>query len=312
MPKTAILFTGQGAQSVGMGRSVAEASAQAAEVFERAGVILGFDIARLCFEGPAERLEQTNIQQPAIFVTSVAIWRALDDGRSLDEPSAAMAGLSLGEYTALHAAGSLTFDDALRLVHRRGQLMQQAAEAAPSGMVTALGLEPDQIDAICREAAADGVITPANFNCPGQIVVSGARAACDLAARLIEQAGGRAVPLKVAGAFHSPLMQSAADGLARVLADTPLRTPAIPVIANVDCQPHADPATMRRKLTDQVTHPIRWQASIERLIADGVERFVEIGPGRILTGLMKKIDRRMPVTNVATAADLAQVAGQTA
>lgn len=308
MPRTAILFTGQGAQSVGMGKDVASASPAAAEVFEQANQIVGYDLRTACFEGPAEVLERTDVQQPAIFVTSVAIWRALDDGKAVEENPAAMAGLSLGEYTALYAAGAVSFADALRLVQRRGELMQAAALAVPSGMVTAVGLEPEAVEAICREASAAGVISPANFNCPGQIVVSGTRAACELAVKLIEEAGGRAVPLKVAGAFHSALMQPAADGLAEMLAATAFSTPRVPVVANVNCQYHADPASIRGWLAGQLTHPVRWQASIERLLSEGVERFVEIGPGRVLTGLLKKIARGTPVLNISNAEGLAQFA----
>jgi len=183
--------------------------------------------------------------------------------------------------------------------------MQAAAMAVASGMVSALGLESAQVDAICREASKAGVIVPANFNCPGQIVLSGARDACAAVVPLIEKAGGRAVPLKVAGAFHSPIMQPAADGLAEVLAHTPIQPPRMPVLANVDCQPHGAPDTIRAKLTAQLTSPVLWQASVEKMLADGVEQFVEIGPGRILTGLLKKISRRTPVVNVATADGLA-------
>jgi len=308
MPKTAILFAGQGAQSVGMGRDVAAASMAATAVFTQASEVLGYDLEKYCFEGPLDKLEQTDIQQPAIFTASVAIWRALDDGRALGEVPAAMAGLSLGEYTALYAAGSMSFEDGLRLVKRRGELMQAAAASVASGMVTALGLESDEVEAICREASAAGTISPANFNCPGQIVLSGAKAACDRAAALIERAGGRAVPLKVAGAFHSPLMGSAADGLARMLARTAFQPPEVPVMANVNCQYYRDAGTIREWLTGQLTRPVLWQASIERLISEGVESFVEIGPGRVLSGLVKKISRRTPVVNVSKADSLARLA----
>ncbi|HOW72702.1 MAG TPA: ACP S-malonyltransferase [Phycisphaerae bacterium] len=300
MARTAVLFTGQGAQSVGMGKDIAQRSGPAAEIFERAARIVGYDLRALCFEGPADRLEQTDIQQPAIFTTSVAIWQAMTNNRQWAAPPVAMAGLSLGEYTALYAAGAVSFDDALRLVQRRGELMQAAAVATPSGMVSALGLDLTQVETVCRSAAAAGLLVPANFNCPGQIVLSGTRAACEAAVPLIEQAGGRAIPLKVAGAFHSPIMQSAADGLAEVLARTPLQTPAFPVVANVNCENHRDAVTIRQWLADQLTHPVRWQASIERLLNEGVERFIEVGPGRVLAGLLKKIARRTPVVNVST------------
>jgi len=305
MAKTAILFAGQGAQTVGMGRDIAEASPAAAAVFERANEMVGYDLRALCFGGPAERLEQTDVQQPAIFTTSAAIWQALQERTGLPEPVAAMAGLSLGEYTALFAAGSLSFEDALRLVKRRGELMQAAATAVPSGMVSAIGLDPDNVEAICSQASDAGVIQPANFNSPGQIVLSGAKAACEKAAVLIEQAGGRAIPLKVAGAFHSPLMKPAADGLAEMLAVTPFTAPRVPVIANVNCQPHGDAATIRRRLAEQLTQPVRWQESMETLLAEGVEQFIEVGPGRVLTGLMKKISRKTSIINISSAADLA-------
>ncbi|HSW46686.1 MAG TPA: ACP S-malonyltransferase [Phycisphaerae bacterium] len=307
MPKTAILFTGQGAQSPGMGKDIAAACAPAAEVFDRANEVVGYDLRTLCFEGPAERLEQTDIQQPAIFTTSVAIWRAMNEGRDLPEPPVAMAGLSLGEYTALHAAGALSFEDALRLVKRRGELMQAAAASVAGGMVSALGLDTQQVEDICRQAGSAGMIRPANFNSPGQIVLSGTKAACEAVVPLIEQAGGRAIPLKVAGAFHSPIMRPAAEGLAEVLAKMPIQPPPMPVIANVNCQPHGDPATIRACLTAQLTEAVLWQASIEKMLADGVARFIEVGPGRVLTGLLKKISRRTPVVNVSTANDLASL-----
>ncbi len=312
MAGTAVLFTGQGAQAVGMGRDIVDSSAEAAALFERANAVVGYDLRKLCLEGPAERLEQTDIQQPAIFTTSAAIWRALHDGADLKVPIAAMAGLSLGEYTALYAAGSVTFEDALRLVQRRGELMQAAARAVPGGMVTALGLSAEQAEAVCREAAAAGRLAPANFNCPGQIVLSGERAACEAAVGLIEQAGGRAIPLKVAGAFHSEAMRSAAEGLAQVLAATPFKTPSIPVVANVNCRYHGEADTIRHWLADQLTCPVRWQQSIETLLTAGIDRFIEIGPGRILSGMLKKISRATPVVNISTEADLARACSEVA
>ena len=308
MPKTAVLFTGQGAQSVGMGRDVADASPAAAAVYEQANRIVGYDLRALCFEGPADKLEQTDIQQPAIFTTSVAIWSALEEKGGIGEPVAAMAGLSLGEYTALHAAGSVSFEDALRLVKRRGELMQAAARATASGMVCVIGLEPEKVQALCGQAADGEVLQPANYNCPGQIVVSGSKAACERVVKRVEEAEGRAIPLPVAGAFHSPLMQSAADGLTEMLERTPFETPSVPVVANVNCQNHTDAGTIRPWLTQQLTQPVLWQASIERLLEEGVERFIEIGPGRVLIGLMRKISRRTPVTNVGTADRLAELA----
>lgn len=307
MGRLAVLFTGQGAQSVGMGRDLIEASPTAQDVFDRANRVVGYDLADVCFNGPADRLARTDIQQPAIFTTSVAIWRALNNGQDLGEAPEAMAGLSLGEYTALYAAGTVSFEEALDLVNRRGKLMQSAAKAVPSGMVTALGLDAECVDAICQEASSLGIIQPANFNCPGQIVVSGVKEACDRAARLIEEAGGRAIPLPVAGAFHSPIMQPAADALYERLTATRFIEPKVPVIANVNCEFYPDASVIPHWLTQQLTQPVRWSESIERLLAEGFDQFVEIGPGRVLTGLMKKISRRTQMLTVSTAADLGQL-----
>ncbi len=301
MGSTAILFPGQGAQKVGMGRDVADVSPVAAETFAQADEVLGFDLASRCFDGPADRLAATDIQQPAIFVTSVAIYRAWCRTGGGPSPTAA-AGLSLGEYTALHVAGSLSFEDALRLVRRRGELMQEAAEAEAGGMVSIMQLSESDVDAICAEANADGeVVAPANFNCPKQIVISGHTGACDRAATLVEEHGGRAIALQVAGAFHSPLMQPAADKLRDALAEVDIHEPRFPVIANVDAAAHGSAEQIRDALVRQVTSPVRWQRSIEGLIEQGTSTFVEIGPGRVLTGLMRRIDRSVQAINVSTA-----------
>lgn len=305
MSATVIIFPGQGAQTVGMGRDVADASQAAADLFQRADRVLGFDLSRFCFDGPESELARTDIQQPAIFVTSVAIWHALQErGATRDVTLTAAAGLSLGEYTALHVAGAVSFDDALTLVRRRGQLMQEAAQAVPGAMVSIIGGDHASVDALCAEAAHGEVLVAANFNCPGQIVISGAIDACR---RAVEQAathGVRAVMLKVAGAFHSPLMASAAERLLPALDAASFDAPSFPVIANVDAAPHGRPADIRRALARQVTEAVRWQQSIERLIAEGCDRFIEIGPGRVLTGLMRKIDRGVRAVNISTAAGL--------
>lgn len=299
-----------------MGRDFAERWPAAAEVFEQANAIVGYDLRKYCFEGPAESLERTSIQQPAIFTTSVAIWTVVNKVENLRGEPVAMAGLSLGEYTALYAAGSLSFADGLRLVQKRGELMQQAAEAVPSGMVSIMGLDVEKVEAICAQACemlpSGAVMVPANFNCPGQIVVSGSRSACEAILPLVEQAGGRAIPLKVAGAFHSPLMKPAAQSLQEVLQATPVAQPRVPVVANVNCENHRDAGSIRQWLADQLTHPVRWQASMERLLKENVDKFVEIGPGRVLTGLMKKIARSATVANVSTAANVEQLADLTA
>ena len=288
-----------------MGRDFAETSGAAQEIFRRADDVLGFALSRICFDGPAEELERTDIQQPAIFVTSAAIWAAfLEAGGGRDQFSFA-GGLSLGEYTALYVAGAMSFEDALRLVHRRGQLMQEAATAAPSGMVSLIGADEATVSDLCDKARGDGVLAAANFNCPGQIVVAGSKDACERAAGLAEAASCRAIPLAVAGAFHSPLMASAAEGLAPVLAETSFQAPVLPVISNVTANYHGDPDSIRESLRRQVVEPVRWQRCVERMIADGVERFIEIGPGRVLAGLMRKIDRKRTTINIGTAVSLA-------
>jgi len=306
MSGSAAIFPGQGAQLVGMGRDVSARHPRAAETFAQADEILGFALSRLCFEGPAEQLNATDIQQPAIFTTSVAIFRAaVDEGLFTPESFAAMGGLSLGEYTALHLAGALSFEDALRLVYRRGQLMQQACERTPGGMASLIGMDEEVVLALCERVAAHGRLRPANFNCPGQIVISGDKAACDAAVSLAAEHDGRAVPLDVAGAFHSELMRPAADGLRAALEACDFRPPSPPVIANVDAEYHREPEAIRESLYRQVFNPVRWQACVERLIADGCEVFWEVGPGRVLTGLMRKINRKVRTINLSTAEALA-------
>jgi [acyl-carrier-protein] S-malonyltransferase len=309
MSASAAIFPGQGAQLVGMGKDVSEQFPAARAVFAEADRILGFPLSTLCFDGPAERLEATDIQQPAIFTTSVAVYRAaLDAGVIRQEQFGALGGLSLGEYTALHLADALSFGDALRLVHRRGQLMQQAAENSQVGMVSLMGMDEDRVLALCERVAEKGRVRPANFNCPGQIVISGDRAACAAAAGLADEFDGKAIPLKVAGAFHSDLMKPAADGLRPVLEAVEIRRPRCRVIANVDADYHGEPAAIRESLYRQVFSPVRWQACVQRLIADGCTAFWEIGPNRVLTGLMRKIDRNARTTNLSKASDLAPAA----
>ena len=306
MGRRAVIFPGQGAQSVGMGRDVAESSVAARSVFDRANDLLGFDLARLCFEGPPGELEKTDIQQPAIFVASVAIWEAFIEAGGQRDWFSWAAGLSLGEYTALHIAAAVGFDDALRLVRRRGQLMQEASLASPSGMVSLIGAEEGAARALCDRAREGEVLAPANFNCPGQIVISGSKGACDRAVQLAAEMGCRAVALAVAGAFHSPLMEPAARGLNGVLAETHFTTPALAVISNVGAETHGEPAVIRDALRRQLTQPVLWQRCIERMIEEGAAQFVEMGPGRVLTGLMRKINRRVPVDNVSTTDSITQ------
>jgi len=295
----AFLFPGQGAQHVGMGAELCRCIAVARDVFDQAEQVTGLPIKKLCFEGPQEELSRTDISQPAIFTVSMAMLGALDSLLPPDQvPTAAYcAGLSLGEYTALCAAGSMSFADALAVVAKRGQLMQDAAVAVPGGMVSLLGADEDVAAKVCRAARGEGVLVPANFNCPGQIVVSGTLDACRKAEEVAAECGASgAVPLDVAGAFHSPLMQPAADALAEVLAGVQVRPPRAGVLSNVTGQPHGRPEEIRRRLLDQLTSPIRWQRNCEFLLAEGVDTFLEIGPGRVLAGLMKRVERRASVT----------------
>lgn len=302
----AAIFPGQGAQLVGMGRDVFESQSTARDTYAEADDILGFPLSSLCFEGPAEKLNATDIQQPAIFVTSVALFRAAAATDAIQpERYVAMAGLSLGEYTALHLAGAITFADAVRLVYRRGQLMQQAAEQSAGGMVSLMGMDESQALALCESVKASGEVRPANYNCPGQIVISGDAAACEAATKAVDEFGGKAIPLKVAGAFHSKLMKPAADALREALDKADIHPPKVRVISNVDVRDHQSPDDIRESLYRQVFNPVRWQACVEKLIADGVTEFHEIGPNRVLAGLNRKIDRSVKTVNYSNAEQLA-------
>lgn len=299
----AFLFPGQGAQKVGMGRDLHEAFPAARRVFDEAQAATGLPLETLCFEGPEEELARTDICQPAIFTVSAATLAVLGDllgGERLEalRPSY-VAGLSLGEYTALYAADAIDLQPAARLVARRGELMQQAATAVPSGMVAIAGLDEARARQLAQAAAADQPLTCANFNCPGQIVLSGAIEACRRAEEMAADFGAKgAIPLKVAGAFHSEIMAPAAETFAEALDEVDFRDPKTPVVANVDAEPYADAGDIAGKLLAQLTSAIRWQQSMERLRARGVETFYEIGPGRVLAGLMRRIDRRANVISL--------------
>ncbi len=300
--KTGFLFPGQGAQVVGMGAEIAQAFPAAAEIFERANNILGFDLSSICFEGPAEKLNSTTISQPAIFVTSAAILEALKTNSATSDISADVtAGLSLGEYTALYAAGVIGFQDALVLVQKRGQAMQAAADATEGAMISIIGLDEEKVSQLCAEASENELLAPVNFNCPGQIVVSGARAACERAKELAEKYGAiKAVPLEVAGAFHTQMMSSAAEALECALSNCPISGPSeIKIVANINADYYQSAKEIAEGLIKQLTCPILWQKCMERLLADGVEKFYEIGPGRVLTGLMRRINRKTKVINVS-------------
>lgn len=302
MPKTAFLFPGQGAQTVGMGAEVAASLPAAAELFDRATDILGYDLLQLCKEGPAEKLNSTVHSQPALFVCSLAALEQLKKHSPEVVASCDItAGLSLGEYTALVFAGAIDFEAGLRLVQTRGQAMQDAADTVASGMVSILGMEREEIEKLCVEARGNEVLQVANLLCPGNIVVSGSSSACKRITPLAESAGAmKVIPLAVAGAFHTPLMQPAVERLSEALAEVEIRAPRIPVISNVDAKTHTDPEEIRSLLVKQVVSPVLWEASMSWLIKDfGVEQCYEIGPGKVLRGLLKRIARKLPCENVA-------------
>lgn len=296
-----ILFPGQGAQHVGMGRAWAEHSAEARRTFEAADRALGIDLSRLCFGGPEDDLTRTDVAQAAIYVASVACCRAMAEAGELDWGAVgATAGLSLGEYTALWAAGAFSFEDGLSLVRQRGRFMQAAAAASPSGMVALIGADEAQAGELCRRAAGDGVLVPANFNCPGQVVVSGSSDACERALTAAEAMGLRASALSVAGAFHSPLMRPAAERMAEALDEAAWNAPEATVMSNVTGRPHAaDVASVKSLLVEQIVKPVRWADNVRWLIDQAPGRFVEPAPGKVISGLMRRIDRKTRVDNFA-------------
>ncbi|MDO4585335.1 MAG: ACP S-malonyltransferase [Planctomycetia bacterium] len=302
MGKTAFLFPGQGAQFVGMGKNLYEQLPAARKLYDQANEILGYSLTDICFQGPIEQLSSTVISQPALFVTSLAALESLKATRpEVVERCSATAGLSLGEYTALVFAGVMDFQEALLVVQQRGLAMQEASDATPSGMVSILGLEEAEVEKWCEEYRGDETLQIANYLCPGNIVVSGTQAECErLAKEMMEKNVARVVPLAVAGAFHTPLMRPADARLAEVLAKVTLKPPRIPVLSNVDAQAHSEPETIRSILIQQVLSPVEWEKSMRRFLAEGYDDFYEIGPGRVLRGLMKRIDRKISCQNIET------------
>jgi [acyl-carrier-protein] S-malonyltransferase len=302
------IFPGQGAQHVAMGKDLHDAFPKAAELFRRADEVLDLPLSETCFTAPTEVINRTDICQPAIFLVSAATIEVLEEEKGLDRTKfSAAAGLSLGEYSALWFAGALDFEDALALTRLRGRLMQEASEAQPSGMVSVLGLSREQIEEVCAETRnRGGIVCVANLNSPGQVVISGARDALEKTAERLKELGAkRTLPLAVAGAFHSPLMAPAAERLKEKLAATEIRPAGIPVIANVNAEPVTKPDEVRENLVRQLTNPVLWEASMRRLIAEGCRDFLEPGPGRVLAGLMRKIERDATVEGYPDAAAIA-------
>ncbi len=308
--KTAYIFPGQGAQVVGMGKDFYDAEPLAKQFFDKAAQIVGFELSKICFEGPQDKLNSTTISQPAIFAVSVAILEVLKS-KGLIEPANVTAGLSLGEYTALYAAGVISFEDGLKLVAKRGQAMQAAADASKGSMVSIIGLEQQAVEKLCAEAADGQLLSCANFNCPGQIVITGDIDACKRALTLAEKYGAmKALELKVAGAFHSEMMAPAADELKKALGQSQISAPAnIEIISNVDAEYYKTKEQISQGLVRQLTGTVLWQKCMERLLADGVTKFYEIGPNKILTGLMRRINRKTDIVNVNSIAGMNELIG---
>lgn len=302
MSNRAVVFPGQGSQYVGMGKELYKRHSVAREFFDRADSILGLSLSKMCFEGPDEELKQTKNTQPAIFLHSIALWKILSM-----KDAAMVAGHSLGEYSALVAAGALTFEDALRLVRMRGELMQKAGEENPGTMAAVVGLDPNIVGEVCCTAWKEGIVQVANFNSPGQIVISGSLPGVRKAMQLAKERGAKLVKeLVVSGAFHSPLMQSARDGLRKALESTTVADAQIPVYNNVTAQPIYKAGDIRESLEQQLTSPVRWTESVERMIGDGAAVFLEVGPGKVLQGLVKRINAVVQTAGVDTYDDVAK------
>jgi [acyl-carrier-protein] S-malonyltransferase len=300
MSKTALIFAGQGAQAVGMGKDLAEQFPTARAWFDRANTVLGYDLADVCFTGPEAELTKTENAQPGIFLVSWVAFQLLRE-RVPGLKFEAAAGLSLGEFTALTAAGVLTFEDGLKVVRQRGQFMQEACEATKGGMAAIIGLE----EAVTREVCTAAGVELANLNCPGQLVISGEAEKIVQACELAKAKGAkRALPLTVAGAYHSALMAGAQLRLQSALSALKLQPPTVPVISNVTAQPHGHVVEIQKRLVEQVTSSVRWEESMRNLLAQGFTRFIELGPGKALSGFMKRIDSNAQMLNVADAGSL--------
>ena len=291
--KQAYVFPGQGAQFSGMGKDLYEMNADAKALFDKANEILGFNITEIMFSGTADELKQTKVTQPAVFLHSVIL------AKVMNIQPAAVAGHSLGEFSALVAAGALSFEDGLRLVAKRAMAMQKCCESQPGGMAAILNLDDAVVEQVCAEI--DGVVVAANYNCPGQLVISGADEAVNEACAKLKEAGAkRALRLPVGGAFHSPLMEAARAELEQAIAEVEFNTPVCPIYQNVDAKPQTDPEIIKANLIAQLTAPVRWTQIAKNMIADGVEAFTELGPGNVLQGLIKKVDANAVVESKAT------------
>ncbi|CAL8467128.1 g6664 [Coccomyxa elongata] len=304
-PGTAFLFPGQGAQTVGMAKDVVEEVPAAKDLFDQASEILGYDLLKLCVEGPKDKLDSTVISQPAIYVASLAAVEKLrqTEGEEAVQAADVAAGLSLGEYTALTFAGALKFEDGVRLVKIRGESMQAAADARPSAMVSVIGLAADKVEELCeaanKEVAAEDAVRIANFLCNGNYAVSGGLPGCEAVEKLAKSFKARmTVRLAVAGAFHTSYMQPAEETLREALASTEIVVPRIPVVSNVDAQPHSDPDTIKDILARQLTSPVQWETTMKTLLEKGLQRSYEIGPNKVIAGIVKRIDKAHSVTNI--------------
>ena len=297
--KKTYLFPGQGAQYIGMGKDFYENSSGARKLYDKANDVLGFDLADICFNGRQDELDKTSLCQPAILVTSLAIIEAFKELGDSDHACFAVAGLSLGEYTALVFAGAIKFEDAIRLVHNRGQYMEEACEESPGGMLTIIGLDNDEVENVCDDVRWAGAISPANYNYPGQVVVSGEIEAIKEAEKSAMERGAKmVVPLNVSGAFHSQLMDSASRKLEEELMGIAISRAEIPVATNVDGNYICEPDEIRGSLIKQLTSPVLWSHCLENMIKDGVEEFYGVGPGRTMVGIMKKINRKKKINSI--------------